>query len=316
MKFLEKLNKKPRTFQRTFGLSLKQFGLFINQLENVWVTAEKQRKSHDNRKRNIGAGHPYKFQSLEHKLLIVLLYYKLYLTQEFLGIIVDLDQANVSRLLKKMSPLIEKAADPELATYLESIKNAQSSGVRINTLAELVEKYPDLREIAIDAEEQQCYRSKKNEIQKHYYSGKKKRHTAKVQLSVSKSGRILDVSDTYGGSVHDKTVLDKEKTIHKIPTKTCIRFDSGYQGARQENSDHYIVLPTKKPKGKDLSKLAKEHNQINSRRRVIVEHVISRVKKFRICSDRYRGPIESHNQTVRNVASILNFKLANPAVIM
>jgi len=314
MKFLEKLIKKTNIFQRTVGLSLKQFNILLNRLENSWTAAEKQRKSNDNRKRKIGAGHPYKFQSLEHKFLIVLLYYKLYLTQEFLGIIIDLDQANVSRLLKNMLPLIEQTADPELATYLKNVKDLQSSDERINNLAELLEKYPDLKDVSIDAEEQPCYRSKKNETQKNYYSGKKKRHTVKTQLSVSKTARILDVSDMYGGSVHDKTIIDQEETVQKFPTKICLRFDSGYQGVKQKNPEHYIVLPTKKPKGKELSKLAKEHNRVNSQRRVIVEHVISRLKKFRICGNVYRGPMESHNQTIRNVASILNFKLANSTI--
>jgi hypothetical protein len=248
--------------------------------------------------------------------LIVLLYYKLYLTQEFLGIIVDLDQANVSRLLKKMLPLIEQAADPELATYLKNVKDSQSSEARISNAIDFFEKYPDLQDVSTDATEQQCHRSENYETQKNFYSGKKKRHTIKTQFSVSRTGKILDVSDMYGGSIHDKTITDKEKTIQKFPVQTCQRFDSGYQGVKQENPDHYTVLPTKKPKGKELSQLAKEHNRANSRRRVIAEHILSRLKKFRICGNLYRGQVNSHNQIVRNVAAILNFKLANSAVAM
>jgi len=295
---------------------MEKFRLLVNQLKNIWEKAEKQRKTHDNRKRDIGAGHPYKFQSLEDKVLIVLLYYKLYPTQELLGMIVGLDQTNISRLLKKMLPLIEKAADPQLATYLEEAKQAASSIKRVNELNEFFEKYPDLKDVATDATEQSCYRPKDNETQKHYYSGKKKRHTTKTQVAVSKTGRFLDVSDSYGGSTHDKTIIDKEKTIQKFPPQTCQRFDSGYQGVKQENPYHYLVLPTKKPKGNELSNVAKEHNRINSQRRVIAEHGISRIKKFRICSDRYRGPRKSHNQIFRNVASILNFKSGYSAVAM
>ena len=89
-----------------------------------------------------------------------------------------------------------------------------------------------------------------------------------------------------------------------------------FTSPKEKNPDHYIVLPTKKPKGKELSNLAKEHNKINSRRRVIAEHIISRLKKFRICGDRYRGFAKSHNQIIRNIAAILNFRLANPVIIM
>lgn len=316
MKFLEKLTKKANIFQRTVGLSLNQFNIMLSQLDKNWTAAEKKRKSYDNRKRKIGAGHPYKNETLKDKLLIVLLYYKLYLTQEFLGIVVDLDQANVSRLLKKMLPLIEKTADSELSTYLKNVENLQCSETRINNFNDFFNKHPELRDVSTDATEQQCYRSKNYENQKQFYSGKKKRHTIKTQVSVSKTGKILDVSDSYGGSIHDKIIIDKEDTIHKFPKQTCHRFDSGYQGVKVNNSDYYLVLPTKKPKGKELSELAKEHNQVNSKRRVISEHVFSRLKKFRICSYLYRGKIKFHNQIVRNIAAILNFKLAHPIIVM
>ena len=308
MKFLENLIKKPNTFQRTIGLSLKEFEMLAKRLEKHWNFSEQQRKSYKDRKREIGAGHPYKFHSMAHKLVVVLLYYKLYLTQEFLGILVDLDQANISRLLRKMLPLIEKAADPELATYLEEAKKASASITKINDLNEFFKKYPDLKDVSTDATEQPFHRSKNNEEQKKYYSGKKKRHTIKVQLSVSKTGRFLDLSKSYGGSVHDKKIIDGESTISKFPKHTCHRFDLGYQGVRTMNAHSYLVLPIKKPKGKELSSFAKELNRANSSRRIVAEHSISRMKKFRICGNVYRGPIESHNQIFRNVASIWNFR--------
>src|SRR5437762_3238188 len=159
MKFLEKLTKKTKTFQRTVGLSLQQFNTLTKRLENNWLIAEEQRKDHKNRKRKIGAGHPYKFESMNEKLLVILLYYKLYLTQEFLGMIVDIDQANISRLLAKMLPLIEKTADPELMTYLKDVQKLQSSSARINNLTDFFAAFPDLKDVSIDATEQPCYRS-------------------------------------------------------------------------------------------------------------------------------------------------------------
>jgi hypothetical protein len=123
MKFLEKLTKKINIFQRIVGLTNEQFNILVEKVAPNWENAEEERKLQSIRKRKIGAGHPYKFEELREKLLIVLLYFKLYLTQEFLGMIVDLDQANISRLLKKMLPLIEKSADPEMAIYLKKIKD-------------------------------------------------------------------------------------------------------------------------------------------------------------------------------------------------
>ena len=316
MKFLEKLIRKTNVFQRTIGLTIQQFDLLVEKVAPHWNIEEEKRKLQRNRKRKIGAGHPYRLQDLRQKILAILLYYKLYLTQEFLGVVIDLDQANISRLLKKILPLIEQAADPGMAAYFNKIKDEQKAAEKTNDWANFFAKYPELKDVSTDATEQQCYRSQDNDVQKEHYSGKKKRHTIKTQISVTPSGRILDVSESYPGSVHDKTVIDQEETIKKFPTKTCLRFDSGYQGVKEDNPDHYIVLPTKKPKGKELSGLAKEHNRVNSKRRVIAEHAYSRLKKFRILGNLYRGPIQSYNQIFRSIASILNFKLANPAIVM
>jgi hypothetical protein len=310
MKFLEQLTKKKSIFQRSVGLSLEQFKLLAQRLGPYWVQAEEQRKKRETRRRKIGGGHPYKFMSIEAKLLVVLLYYKLYLTQEFLGVIIGLDQANVSRLLQKMLLVIELAADPELAKYVARATEEFSHLQRINNWQDFWYQHPDLRDVSTDATEQKCFRSQDYEKQKKHYSGKTQQHSLKVQLSVSSlTGRILDVSKTYPGSVHDKNVIDQENTVHKFPKKTPHRLDSGYQGLIRENPDYYIILPLKKPREQELCEFAKELNRVNSRRRVVVENCFARLKKFMICGNLYRGPIESHNQIVRNVASLLNFRL-------
>jgi hypothetical protein len=276
----------------------------------LWEKAEFERKYREGRKRKIGGGRAYKLKLLEHKLITFLLYYKLYVTQEFLGIILDIDQANIARLIKKIAPLIEQAADPALAKYLTQAKSeCNEESKRISDWEEFLQRYPELRDVSIDATEQKCFRSQDYETQKNHYSGKRKQHSLKTQIAVSATGKILDVSQTYPGSVHDKTILDQEKTPKKFPRKTAQRYDLGYQGAVQEYPQHYLILPHKKPRGDDLSPLAKELNQMHSRRRVVAENALSRVKKFRICADQYRGLTDNYNQIFRGVAAILNFKL-------
>jgi hypothetical protein len=70
-----------------------------------------------------------------------------------------------------------------------------------------------------------------------------------------------------------------------------------------------IVLPFKKQKEKELSKQEKELNKAHSKRRIIVENVLSRIKKFKILAGLYRGSRKSFNQIFRNVAALVNFKL-------
>jgi len=319
MKFLKKLIKKPKIFQRTTGLLIEQFDKLIKQCKAAWEKAELERKSERRRERKIGGGAKYKLELLEEKVLAVLIYYKTYMTQELLGLLVGLDQSNVSRLFTKISLILEQTADTELAAYLKAAKeefDQQRPEERINNWDSFIKRHPHLREVATDATEQPCYRSKKYEIQKKHYSGKKKQHTLKTQISVSALGRILDVSATYPGSTHDKSIIDQEKTIKKFPEKTCHRLDSGYQGTRADNPKHYLVLPIKKKAKTELSQLAKELNRAHSKRRVIVENVFSRIKKFKICQNVFRSPIASFNQVFRNVAALINFKLSHPAILM
>jgi hypothetical protein len=119
----------------------------------------------------------------------------------------------------------------------------------------------------------------------------------------SASGKILNVTNTYPGSVHDKSVIDQEQTVKKFPQTTCQRFDSGYQD--------YTIIPIKKSCKRELSSLGKELNRVHSKRRVIVENVLSRLKKFKICKYTFRGSLESYNQIFRNIAALLNFRLHN-----
>lgn len=312
MKLLKQLISKPHLMQRILGLQPLQFDTLKTAIEPLWIAYELKRKISKMRKRQIGAGRRYHLSTLAEKLLAVLLYYKTYMTQELIGQLTNLDQGNVSRLIAKMSELIEKAADPELASYLQNAKDEYRripKQERIRSWSSFVRNYPDLQEVATDATEQPSYRSKDYEQQKQFYSGKKKRHTIKTQLTVSPQGRIIDVSNMYAGSIHDKKIIDQENTIEKFPEQTCQRFDAGYTGVQKEHPKSYLLVPYKKPRKGELTPLEKELNTIHSRHRVIAENVLSRVKKFKICQQTYRGPLKQHNKILRNIAALINFKL-------
>ena len=122
MKFIEKVIKNEKKFQRMIGVSPKQFNLLVKLMAPVWNAAEENRLNRADRKRNIGGGHPYALKTIQKKIFIVLFYYKQYPTQELLGTLIGVDQSVISRLLKKMLSLLEQAADSELKTYLEQAK--------------------------------------------------------------------------------------------------------------------------------------------------------------------------------------------------
>jgi len=88
----------------------------------------------------------------------------------------------------------------------------------------------------IDAIEQQIRRPKLK--QKKYYSGKKKKHTIKNQLVVTRKGKILSVRCSNPGSKHDKKLYDESKLI--FDNKVTPISDLGYIGAAG------ITMPIKK----------------------------------------------------------------------
>jgi len=61
---------------------------------------------------------------------------------------------------------------------------------KISTLDELIEIFPEVRDLIIDGTERPIQRPKDNEKQKENYSGKKKRHTKKNTI-ISGTGILI-----------------------------------------------------------------------------------------------------------------------------
>jgi len=300
----KKLFQKPALFTRITGIKFEKFEILVMKSKNLWNEAERKRLCSRPRKRAIGGGRNYKLESIEVKVLLMLMFYRHNITHELLGFLFDLDASNVTRLIAKLSSIFEKAADPTLKTLLSQAKKLSE---KVCNEVELFTKYPELKELCIDATEQRKQRSKDTEQRKLDYSGKKKAFTYKTQIITAENQRIIDITATYPGSVHDKKIFDKEKTIKKIPKQSTCLDDLGYLGVPKENPEHKIFLPYKKKKGqKKLSEVEREFNKQHARKRIKVEHVFGRIKKFRICSETYRGREVNYNQIFRNISALVN----------
>ena len=112
----------------------------------------------------------------------------------------------------------------------------------------------------------------------------KKTHNVKNDLLCTPDKRILWLSDTYEGHVHDKKIIDEQPL--SFPTEITLWQDTGFLGHVPKNVT--VKMPTKKPKGKELSDCQKEENKRISSFRILVEHAIGGVKKCRIVKERFR----------------------------
>ena len=126
---------------------------------------------------------------------------------------------------------------------------------------------------------------RRRNVQKKFYSGKKKRHTVKEQIIVdTKSGTIVATAFTNGKTHDFKLFKNSESHVHP---ETKILGDSGYQGINSEHRNSQV--PKKATKKIKLTKTEKLENRALSSQRVVVENVIGSVKKFKIISQRYRN---------------------------
>lgn len=93
------------------------------------------------------------------------------------------------------------------------------------------------------------------------------------------------------------------------PDNATVILDLGFDGARSLYPNIKIVIPTKKPKNKDLTDIQKAANSIVSSRRVIVEHIIAHVKAFYILKNEYRGNIKLADKAFKVCCKLYNFRL-------
>jgi len=306
-----KLVAKPQQLRRFTGLTVEQYTTLARQLDPLWRAAEHRRLARPNRQRAIGAGRRYTLATIEDKLLCVLLFYRLYLTEELMAWLFGLHRSNVHRLLAKVEPLLAQAADPMLLSFLRQAKGQRK---KIGRWEDFVQAYPDLAEVVTDATEQPRRRPPRA-VQRHYYSGKRKRHTLKTQLTVSRRGRILDVQGPFPGRVHDYTIFKRTRMAARVPPEAKLYLDRGYDGAGTDNPAHAISLPVKRRRNhRVLLPWEWLHNVWQAGKRVIIEHVIARMKKYQVLAQVYRHRVRAYGLRVRNIAALVNFR-TQPALV-
>src|SRR5205823_7635534 len=120
--------------------------------------------------------------------------------------------------------------------------------------------------------------------QQESYSGKKKDHTVKNVLLVNALLLILFLSDTHGGRVHDKRIADA--TPYPLPARSRLLQDLGFLAFTLPHVE--ILMPTKKPRGEELTREQERANQALNQRRLRIEHVNSSVKRCRMVKNRIR----------------------------
>ncbi len=308
-----KLQRIPKHFQAFTGITPVQFAEILQALRPVYAEFEKERLSRPGRKRKIGGGRNFNL-TLEDRLLVTLMYFRLYVSFALLGYLFDLDGTNVGREInQRMLPALLSILPVPMQDELLSGHDEPpqiGGGKRIKTLKDLMEAHPEIEEAWVDATEQPIQRPSEKLARKQYYSGKRSQHTIKSQLLTTKK-LILHVSGNLPGSVSDSTVLAGSGIMHSIPADVQVNLDRGYEGAEERYPDNKVYKPKRAQRNHPLTLFEKLYNHIINKTRILVEHVIGRVKKFRIVSELYRNRRASHSNFFLAVAGLINFRALN-----
>jgi hypothetical protein len=183
--------------------------------------AERLRPSWERRcRRRNRAGRPFGVGGLEDHLLVLLILYRCHITQDFLALLYGVDKATISRALRRIEPMARRALGVKRAIKVTSAE-AQA--------------------LLIDATEQPVQRPQRG--QKRWYSGKKKRHSIKNEVVITEAERIVSVSPSAPGTVHDITIRRRGPPL---PENSNGYGDSGYQGYQDDHPD--FDMPYKKTK--------------------------------------------------------------------
>lgn len=288
-----KLVKKPKTFRTFTGFEVEEFDNLYAKVESKYPEYEVKRLHRKDRKRAIGAGRNFNLELID-RLLMLLIYYRLYVTHCLSGFLFDLDQSNTWRNVKYLEPVV-KACIPLPEKIHKKVR-------RIGDMDELLKYFPEMKAF-IDATEQEIPRPKNKRRRKNYYSGKKKKHTVKTQIMVNKKGVILHKTRHVPGRRHDYDLF-KEKPP-PVPPEVEAGMDMGYKGVEKDFPSLKTKLPVKKKKGKKLSRAERRYNKKFSRERVIVEHSIARVKKFGIIGDEFRNRLQGYDDVFSIVSGLV-----------
>jgi len=263
--------KRPRCFKDLTGLSREEFEGVIEKLRASYQDQESKKQ---------GIGRPSGFTSLEDKVLCLVMSYRTYVTQTFLGYLFNLHNANVCRMFKKLEPM--------MARKICIKKDRTLTQERVKAILADVTEIPTQRP---------------QKKQKEKYSGKKKRHTLKAEIGMAEEGEVIHLSKVYGGRVHDFNIRKTEKPFPRDAVKIV---DSGYQGLQKREQN--VWLPFKGTKKNPLTQEQKNHNKALSQLRIKIENKIAEFKVFKILSYPYRNFQRKLHLRLNIIAGLVNLK--------
>lgn len=150
----------------------------------------------------------------------------------------------------------------------------------------------------------------KKEEREATYSGKDKDYAYKYQVwSCFPSGRIIGIHGPFTAAYPDIHIY-KATIAKELMEDEKVLADKAYQGIPSTITPIKNPRKTKtNPDPPDLPLPIKRYNMLVRVRRVHVERVFARMKRFEILKQHFRHPIEKHYFIMGAIAKMINIEL-------
>lgn len=296
------LQHYPRVFQHLTGVSVVEFDALVADLLPALTAAAQARLQRPTRQRTIGGGRQFELAPRE-QILLTVIWLRQYPMHEVLGFLFGISHPTVGRVIQRVLPELETAGRATMRLPDPGKKQRR-------TLDTLLAETPELA-VVIDTFEHDVQRPRDRPTADRYYSGKKKRHTLKSQITVDEhTGRVVDVSASVPGPTADLTVLQQSGVLARLPAGVGALGDLAYMGIGPLHPHGLGATPRRKPRGQPRPVEDVAYNRAFARRRVVVEHTIGRMRCFQAVRQRDRHHRRHHTARVCAIAELVNRRLA------
>jgi hypothetical protein len=301
----ETLIRYPSAFRSLTGMTPAEFDSLLSAsltAADRLRDASRTTRTGQPRRRAAGAGHPHRHDS-RHRLLMALIWLRVYPTYELLGFFFGLHKRNAQLNVRGALAVLDTIDDFPFDRPGRDRK-------KLGSLSEVMAAFPAVR-VIIDSKEQRVHRPRGYDAQKPYYSGKKKAHTVKAQVVVDPCGRIESVSDSVpGGANHDLPLLRASGVLEQLAEGEAAMMDKGYVGVKNYYPTVPVVIPFKARRNHPLTEEQKAYNRAVARCRIVVEHTMAQLDRFTVLRQVFRGQQRGrHGAVIRVVAKLVNRRL-------
>ena len=298
---LSYLSGHPQVFRAMTGLTPAEFDAYLQAARPAVNAAEYQRRDRPDRRREVGAGPPYGLADLDDRILCAVVWLRVYPSLAVLGYFFGISENAARRTVAHTLPGLEQAGlDTMRLPTADRPRNGKS-------LPRILRETPQVA-VVIDSFEQAVQRPRRR--QKRYYSGKKKRHTQKVQVAVDEeTGKICHTTEAVPGPTADLKLLKRSKLLSRLARGVGAFGDAAYRGMERLLKRVRTAVPRRKPRGQERPPEDRRFNRAFSRRRIVVEHGIGKLRRYQAVTGVDRHHRRGAGARVRAIAGLVNLAI-------